>query len=233
MDSLGKKEIQELSDKFETRTIEELLAWAVQRFVPRIALASSFGPEDVALIDMLYKIHPGFKVITLDTGYLFDETLGLMDRLQDKYRINLEVCRPLLSKEEMERQYGPRLYARDPTLCCRIRKVDPLRKALSDLDAWITGIRRDQTPTRAECKKIEFDAIFNLVKLNPLADWSQERVWDYVRANKIPYNPLHDAGYPSIGCEPCTRPLQPDEEQRSGRWSGKEKTECGLHLEKA
>ncbi len=228
---LEKDEILELSEKFESKTAEEVLAWALNKFDLKVALASSFGLEDVALIDMLCKIRPDAKVITLDTGYLFKEALELVETIRRKYSPNLETYRSQTSISEMERTHGERLFEKEPTLCCKIRKVEPLKKALSSLDAWITGIRRDQAPARANSKKIEFDDIFNLVKFNPLADWSIDEVWEYIEKNKVPYNVLHDKNYPSIGCEPCTKPVQAGEDPRKGRWAGKEKTECGLHLE--
>jgi len=181
---------------------------------------------------MIAKIKPGARVFTLETGYLFSETHDVIRRIKEKYNIKLEIYTPSTSMEEFERQYG-KLYETDPDKCCAIRKIEPLNRAMADnLDAWITGIRRDQSPTRANTKKVEMDKKFNLVKFNPIADWTSEKVWDYIRKNNIPYNVLHDRNYPSIGCAPCTKPVKPGEDPRAGRWAGKEKTECGLHTSK-
>lgn len=230
MADFGKKEIEAFAEEFESQTAQEILAWSANKFGNKIAQASSFGPEDMVLISMLCEIQPGFKVITLDTDFLFKETYELIEKVREKYEISLEINRPQITIEEMEKQYGTGLFQRDPALCCKIRKIDPLKKALLPLEAWITGIRRDQTPARANSRKIEYDDIFNLVKINPLADWASDQVWNYIRENKVPYNSLHDKNYSSIGCEPCTQPVKPGEDPRRGRWTGKEKTECGLHL---
>lgn len=229
MASIDRERIESLGDEFEGKTAQEILEWALKEYHPNISLASSFGPEDVALIDMISRICPGARVFTIETGYLFAETHDVIRIIKETYPINLEVYSSKLSTEEMEKIYGRELYNFDPELCCQIRKVQPLKKALLNLDAWITGLRRDQAPTRAYTKKVEVDKKFGLVKINPIADWTSQQVWSYIRANGVPYNILHDRDYPSIGCAPCTRPIRPGEDPRSGRWSGKGKTECGLH----
>jgi len=214
----------------ETWKPEEVLAWGLERFGDSIALASSFGAEDVALIDMAARVSPRFQVFTLDTDFLFPETYQLIGRIEQKYGIQVERGQSRLTPPQQEEQFGPQLWKSSPDRCCDLRKVAPLKAKLAELQAWITGIRRDQTPNRRNAGKIEFDATFGLVKLNPLADWTSAQVWQYIRENQVPYNPLHDLGYPSIGCTHCTRPVSEGEDLRSGRWAGLQKTECGLHL---
>lgn len=224
------EELQALGDRFESCSPQEILRWALTEFgQDEIALACSFGAEDVALVDMIARIRPGARVFYLDTGVLFPETYATRDRLAERYPVELMRYQPLLTLEEQAEQHGDALWSRDPDACCGMRKVEPLTRALSGLKAWITGIRRAQAPTRANAGIVEWDRRFNLVKVNPLARWTWAEVWDYIRGNEVPYNPLHDQHYPSIGCTHCTRPVQPGEDSRAGRWSGKEKTECGLH----
>jgi phosphoadenosine phosphosulfate reductase len=227
--SLVIEEINLLQSEAETWSAAELVSFALQRFSPRIAIASSFGAEDVVLIHLAAQVRPDFRVFTLDTDFLFPETYALIDDIERRYRIKVERTRPRLTPEEQARERGAALWSREPDQCCNIRKVEPLTKKLSELDAWITGIRRDQAPTRANARKLDWDAKFGLVKFNPLADWKWEQVWEYIRSNEVPYNPLHDQSYPSIGCTYCTRPVQAGEDPRAGRWSGFQKTECGLH----
>ncbi len=229
MGKIDESEIERLGLEFEKKDPQEIIGFALDKYGSRVSFASSFGAEDVALIDMIAKIKPGARVFTLETGYLFPETRDVIKRIKEKYNIKLEIYAPSESVEEFERKYG-KLYDLYPDKCCSIRKIEPLNRAIADnLDAWITGIRRDQSPTRANAKKIEVDKKFNLVKFNPIADWTSEQVWAYIKANDVPYNTLHDRNYPSIGCAPCTKPVKPGEDPRGGRWAGKEKTECGLH----
>ncbi|ALS24894.1 MULTISPECIES: phosphoadenylyl-sulfate reductase [Paenibacillus] len=220
--------IRQAAEEYENKSPEELLAFAVERF-PNITLACSFGAEDVVLVDLLQKISPKTDIFYLDTNVHFKETYDTRDRLQQRYGVEFVQVLPKLTLEEQAQQYGEELWKNDPTQCCNIRKVDPLTDILKNYDAWITGIRRDQAPTRANAKKVEYDVKFGLVKFNPLASWTSEDVWNYIRNNNIIYNPLHDRNYPSIGCEHCTRPVAPGEDPRAGRWAGFEKTECGLH----
>jgi phosphoadenosine phosphosulfate reductase len=223
------QEIELQQDEAERSTAEELLRWAGERFGARMAIASSFGGDAVVLIDIAARSVKNLRVFTLDTDFLFPETYELIERVQDKYGIRVERTRSSLSPEQQTARYGEALWSRKPNLCCQIRKVDPLKAKVAELDAWVSGIRRDQTPSRATAKKLEWDAHFGLVKLNPLADWTTEQIWDYVRANNLPYNTLHDRNYPSVGCTHCTRPVQLGEDARAGRWVGFQKTECGLH----
>lgn len=231
-----------LDTELESKTAEEILKWALEKYQDKVALASSFGAEDVALIDMLMKIVQSSKfnvqprIFTLDTGRLPQETYDVMDKIKEKYKIKLDVYYPdTQSVEKLVSQEGFNLFYRSVELrqlCCRVRKIEPLNRALKDLLAWICGLRREQSVTRTEIKKIEIDKAHNsIVKINPLADWTEKQVWDYIKENNVPYNALHDRGYPSIGCAPCTRAVKPGEDVRSGRWwwESPEQKECGLH----
>lgn len=220
--------IAEKAVSLEHESPEAVLKFAVETF-PNIAFACSFGAEDVVLVDMLQKISPETDIFYLDTDFHFAETYETRDRIAAHYGINFVQVKSQLTPEEQAEQYGPELWKRDPNACCNLRKVEPLTRILGQYDAWITGIRRDQAPTRANAKKVEYDTKFGLVKFNPLASWTSEDVWKYIRENNVIYNPLHDRNYPSIGCEYCTRPVNPGEDPRAGRWAGFDKTECGLH----
>jgi phosphoadenosine phosphosulfate reductase len=222
----------------DLKTPQEVLKWAIDNLHPKIAMASSFGAEDVVVIDMMMKINPKARIFTLDTGRLNQETYDVMDEIRNKYNINIEVMFPDQNEvEQMVRVNGMNLFYQsigNRKLCCGIRKVHPLNKMLVTLDGWITGLRNDQTQNRASAKKIEIDDQHNgMIKINPIIDWSWEQTWDYNKTNNIPYNKLHDKGYPSIGCEPCTRAIKPGEPLRAGRWwweTDLEK-ECGLHAD--
>ena len=227
---LSEFEIRQLSRRFETAGIEEILEWAVGRFSPRLAMTSNFGAEGVVVIDHLARVAPGTPIIYLETGFQFAETDQLKERLRARYRLNIIERRATLSVEEQNRIYGERLYERDPDLCCRIRKVEPLAGALKGYDAWVAALRRDQSPTRANIGVVEWNARHGLVKINPLAAWTRRQVWDYIVAHELPYNPLYDDGYTSIGCVPCTRRVVAGAHERSGRWDGEKKLECGIHL---
>jgi len=195
-----------------------------------VAISSAFGAEGMVLIDMASRVRTGFRVFTMDTEFLFPETYSLIDRIQQKYEITIERVFSLLSPEEQERVHGATLWARDPDRCCNLRKVEPLRRKLRELGAWITSIRRDQTSFREDARKVEWDVKFGLVKVNPIADWTSKQVWRYLHEHGVPYNSLHDQNYPSIGCTHCTRAVRPGEDARAGRWPGTSKTECGLHI---
>lgn len=222
------EEVAAWNEQYLDKTPQEILHLAFEKF-DNIAFACSFGAEDVALVDMIAKIKPDAKIFYLDTDVLFDETYEVRDQILQKYAVNFTRYTPLLNLEEQAAQHGDALWATDPTACCNIRKVEPLQRALSTLDAWITGIRRDQAPTRANTGVVEVDSKFHLIKFNPIALWTWDDVWAYIREHDVPYNKLHDQHYPSIGCIPCTRAVAPGEDPRAGRWSGSEKTECGLH----
>lgn len=233
--------IKDLVSDFETKSAEEILKWSLDKYGEKIALASSFGLEDVILIDMMVKINKNkTRIFTLDTGRLNQETYDLIDTISKKYEIKIYTYFPDSNQvEEMVNSKGFNLMydsLENRKLCCGIRKVNPLNRALSSLDGWITGLRREQSITRSHIEKIELDISHdNKFKLCPLADWTEEMVWDYIKKNNIPYNKLHDKGYPSIGCEPCTRAVSPGEDIRSGRWwwEHPSEKECGLHLSNA
>ncbi len=219
-------DVQELvaSGRAEQLPAHELVAWLADRFHPRVALACSFQKEESVLLDMLLAAEPRARVFALDTHVLFPETYALWRELEKRYSMRIEVYEgPSLGRQAAI--HGDALWSRNPDLCCAIRKVEPLGRALGGLDCWITGIRREQSPTRANAPKLGWDEAHELWKANPLADWTDDDVWAYVRERDLPYNALHDRGYASIGCTHCTRPGQ----GREGRWSGRGKTECGLH----
>lgn len=229
-------DVEKLNAEFEKASAVALLQWALKTFGKKIALASSFGREDVVLIDILVKLDPKIRVFTLDTGRLNEETYEVMDKIRRKYGLEIESYFPdAKAVEGLERAkgfYSFRESVENRRECCGIRKVEPLKRALKGLEAWVTGVRRAQGVTRADVKKIEADpAHAGLFKINPLADWSDEDVKNYVKKNAVPYNRLHDMGYPSIGCAPCTRAVKPGEDVRAGRWwwESPEHKECGIH----
>lgn len=230
--------VDEWRGKLENLTTQELLDWALNAFHPRIALASSFQAEESVLIHMMHDLGKSdFRVFTLDTGRLHQETYDCMDALRERYGIRIEVLFPDTARvENMVRDHGLNLFYKSVELrkmCCGTRKVEPLERALKDLDAWMTGLRREQAVTRTRVEKIDIDTDHGgIFKINPLADWTQKQVWDYVRKNQIPYNRLHEVGFPSIGCAPCTRAIKPGEDMRAGRWWWESpcSKECGLHI---
>jgi phosphoadenosine phosphosulfate reductase len=208
----------------------EILRWAVETFSPRLTMATAFGPEGCAILHMLAEIGTPVRVFNLDTGYQFAETLALRDTIAERYGIEVELIQPEATVPEYEAMHGGPLYVKNPDQCCFDRKILPLHRAIVGYDAWISSIRADQSSQRAKASIVGWDAKFGLVKVNPLLGWSQRDVWAFVVANKVPYNPLHDQGYPSIGCFPCTRAVAAGEtDERAGRWAGQAKTECGLH----
>jgi phosphoadenosine phosphosulfate reductase len=236
MHSFTAEQIQQLNEKLKTP--QDVLKWALDNLHPKIAMASSFGAEDVVVIDMMMKINPKSRIFTLDTGRLNQETYDVMDEIKNKYNTNIEVMFPDSNEvEQMVRVNGMNLFYQsmgNRKLCCGIRKVHPLKKMLSTVDGWITGLRADQTEVRSNVQRIEIDPQHNgILKVNPIIEWTWEQTWDYIKNNNIPYNKLHDKGYPSIGCEPCTRAIKPGEPLRAGRWwwETDPQKECGLHAE--
>ena len=217
----------------EGRSPAEVLSWAAERFAPRITFATGFGAEGCVLVDLVARHDLPIDLFTLDTGLLFPETYSLWHRLEKRYGVTIRAVRPRESVDEQARSHGDRLWESDPDACCALRKVEPLRAALRGFDAWITAIRRDQTADRATSAIVERDLRYGLVKVNPLAAWSRADVAAYVRDHDVPTNPLHEQGYPSIGCVPCTSRVLPGEDPRAGRWRGRAKTECGLHARPA
>ena len=224
--------LKEMSDTFEGASPEEVIAYAFREYAPDIILACSFGAEDVVLADMMFRHHPEARLFYLDTDFLFPETYQVRDRIIDKYHLKpsqVVQMKSLLTPEVQVKEHGEALWSTAPDRCCHLRKIEPLGRGLQDQNAWITGIRRDQSVTRANAGLIEWDEKFQLVKINPLATWTWEQVWTYIHANEVPYNPLHEQNYPSIGCTHCTAPVMPGDDPRSGRWQNFAKTECGLH----
>lgn len=208
---------------------QEILKWAFKQFGGSVAIATGFGAEGVALIDMAVKVDSRIDIFFIDTDFLFPETYALRRRIEERYGIEIRAVRPDLAPESQALEFGPRLWSRDPDLCCRLRKLEPLKVALAGLSAWMTAIRRDQTQARSRARVVEWDYLWQKVKINPLAAWTKREVWDYIEKNSVPYNPLHDEGYPSLGCTHCTRRTVEGEPERAGRWAGHRKTECGLH----
>jgi phosphoadenosine phosphosulfate reductase len=207
---------------------EDLLRWAHGEFGDKLCLTCSWQRQSSVLVHMVSELGLDLPVIELDTGLFFAETYETRDRLVERY--GLKLIRPeVLSVAEQHRQEGPNLWERDPDRCCHIRKVEPLEHALAPFDAWISGIRREQSPTRANARKVERSDRYGVWKIQPLVDWDTKRVQAYLHVNEVPYNPLHDAGYASIGCIPCTRPVEAGENERAGRWAGSDKLECGIH----
>ena len=204
------------------------LQWARQTFGDELVVASSMGDE--VLVHLASQEAPGVDVLFLDTGYHFPETLEVRDVVSEKYKVQVRTILPLLSVHEQSEKFGPDLWAHDPDSCCAIRKVEPLERGLQSYSAWVTGMRRVDAPTRNDIDVVGWDARRGIVKLNPLASWSDEELQSYIESNGVIQHPLREIGYASIGCAPCTRPVAPGEDARAGRWSGTSKTECGLHL---
>jgi phosphoadenosine phosphosulfate reductase len=229
VDNKDTARLKEISLQLELSTPQEILRWAWEEYGAGLTMATAFGAEGCALLAMLADIAPAIHVFNLETGYQFPETLRLRERIKERYGIEVAFVEAEESVREMEARFGGPIYRSRPDECCRIRKIEPLKRAIRGWDAWISAIRRDQTSARSNAGIVEWDAKFGLVKVNPLANWTKQDVWDYIRANDVPYNPLHDEGYPSIGCWPCTRMIEAGQDDRAGRWAGFAKTECGLH----
>jgi phosphoadenosine phosphosulfate reductase len=236
MHNFTAEQLQKLNETLKTP--QDVLKWAIGNLHPRLGMASSFGAEDVVVIDMIMKINAKARIFTLDTGRLNQETYDVMDEIRNKYNMNIEVMFPEQNEvEQMVRVNGMNLFYQsigNRKLCCGIRKVHPLNKMLLSLDGWITGLRADQTEVRSTAQKIELDSQHNnMIKINPLIEWTWEQTWDYIKKNNVPYNKLHDKGFPSIGCEPCTRAIKPGEPLRAGRWwwESDSQKECGLHAD--
>lgn len=229
------------SGQLDDWDVEKILSWSIDNFHPRLVLSASFGnPEGMVLLDLLHRMQPAVRVFTLDTGRLPQATHDLIDRVRDRYGVEVEVVFPDPGDVvQMVRQHGQNLFyesVEKRQLCCRIRKVEPMRRyfATAGIDAWFAGLRREQGVTRTEAPKVEIDDVHGgLVKINPLVDWTHEQVWDYVRTHNVPVNRLHKEGYPSIGCDPCSRAIRPGEDVRAGRWwwENPETKECGIHVE--
>ena len=221
--------LKEQSARLESATPAEIIRWAVDEFQPKLTMATAFGPEGMVIIHELAKIDRTVPIFNLDTGYQFQETLDLRDRVLTKYGIDIELRKPETSVEEYERMHNGPLYVNNPDQCCFDRKIKVLQRSAVGMYAWMSGIRRDQSADRARAPIVGWDKKFGLVKVSPLANWTKKDVWNLITKEDVPYNPLHDQGYTSIGCKPCTRAVMFGEDERAGRWSGFAKTECGLH----
>jgi phosphoadenosine phosphosulfate reductase len=227
-----KVDLEAVSRQLDEASAWDILRWSVETFGSKLTMATAFGPEGCAILHMLSHVDPDrqVRVFNLNTGYQFRETLELRDRIAEQYGIEVELVGAEASVEQFEAANGGPVYASDPDRCCFERKIVPLRQAVVGYDAWISSIRADQSEHRARADVVGWDRKFDLVKVNPLLRWSRRDVWAFLVSNKVPYNPLHDQGYPSIGCWPCTRPVAEGEtDERAGRWAGQAKTECGLH----
>jgi phosphoadenosine phosphosulfate reductase len=222
--------VETVAHRLEDAAPQDVLAWALEHYRSRIVLACSFGgPTGIVALDMVLRIDPATPVYYLDTGLLFTQTYELVAKVAQRYGIEPIGVRPRYTVEEQRALFGDALWKRDPDACCAIRKVEPQREFLFGYDAWISGLRRDQAPTRRAVAVADWDRKFGLVKINPFARWDEAAIWRYVRAHDLPYNDLHDRGFPSVGCSPCTRAAEAGAGARSGRWPGRVKTECGLH----
>ena len=226
------EELKAWGASFETKLPQDVLAAAIERYGQKTVLACSFGAEDVVLVDMVHRINPAVPLFYLDTDFLFSETYATRDRIIERYQLkpaHVIQVKSLLTPQQQAESHGEALWASHPDQCCQLRKVEPLTRVLQGYDAWITGIRRDQAPSRANAGLIEWDEKFTLIKVNPLARWTWADVWSYIKVHEVPYNPLHDHNYPSIGCTYCTAPVASGDDPRAGRWKNFTKTECGLH----
>ncbi len=230
------EEVKKIIEDVKGLSTQELIGYILSRFGDKAALASSFSAEDQVITDMMCRVSTDVKIFTLDTGRLPEQTYEVIERTAKKYGIEISIMFPDSGQvEQMVKEKGPNLFydsIENRKLCCRIRKIEPLKRALSNLDAWICGLRAEQSVTRAQLEAVEWDDTFNLIKVCPLADWTTKQVWEYIKENDVPYNRLHDEGYPSIGCAPCTRAVKEGEDIRAGRWwwEEPEHKECGLHL---
>lgn len=230
------EEVKKIIEDVKALSTQELIGYILRRFGDKAALASSFSTEDQVVTDMMWRVSTDVKIFTLDTGRLPEQTYEVIERTGKKYGIKISIMFPDSGQvEQMVKEKGPNLFydsIENRKLCCRIRKIEPLKRALSNLDAWLCGLRAEQSVTRAQLKTVECDDTFNLIKVCPLADWTTQQVWEYIKENDVPYNRLHDEGYPSIGCTPCTRAVKDGEDIRAGRWwwEEPEHKECGLHL---
>lgn len=224
-------ELKRISEDFETAHPADILRWAVETYGDKLAVVTSFQPTGIVTLHMLSEIAPRTPILSLDTGLLFPETYALTDDLERRFNLNLIRVRPEQTVDEQAASYGSALWERDPNQCCHLRKVVPLDRALAGYDAWVTGLRRDQSERRAATPVVAWDKKRQMVKLCPFATWTEDDVWTYIETYALPYNPLHDLHYPSIGCWPCTQPVAPETaDKRAGRWANRDKTECGIHI---
>lgn len=228
---LGQDRIELLDARFEKEYPQTILKWAAETYGEKLAIVTSFQPTGIVTIHMMQSIAPQIPIITLDTGLLFQETHDVMNELEQRFDITINRVRPEQTLQQQAEQYGDELWKRDPDRCCNMRKVRPLDDILSGYDAWVTGLRRDQSERRANTPIVSWDNRHNLIKLCPFASWTESMIWTYINAYELPYNKLHDQGFPSIGCQTCTKAVDQGEDPRAGRWSNHLKTECGIHVE--
>jgi phosphoadenosine phosphosulfate reductase len=224
------EQIEAANQQLQYGSPQEVLRWAVETFRDKLTMATAFGAEGCCIIHLLAELDPRVRIFNLETGYQFAETLEMRERIKKRYGIEVELIKPELTVAEYEAEHGGPLYVIRSDQCCHDRKIIPLRQAVAGYEAWISAIRRDQTADRAIAKVVQWDPKFNLVKVNPLLNWNQKQVWGFIAKHDVPYNPLHDPGSPSIGCWPCTQPVQNGQDERAGRWAGSLKKECGLHV---
>ncbi len=221
--------LPQIQEQLRSSPAEAIVAWALETFGERFAVGTSFGAEAMVLMDIVHRVQKGVPFVFLDTGFHFHDTLALVEQARARYDVNLIVAKTDLTPQQQAEHYGDQLFLHDPDRCCELRKVEPMRRALAGFEAWATGRRSDQNADRANARAVEWDAKFELFKVNPLKDWSWDDIRSYLALHEIPYNRLHDMGYPSIGCAPCTQPVKPGQDLRAGRWAGTGKSECGLH----
>ena len=225
-----KNQLTQLNSLFEEKTPDEILKWAAETFGVKIVMGTGFGLSGVFLIHRLHKLGLPVSVFYLDTNLLFNETYELCDKLEKKFGITIKKITPEYTLDEQAERFGDNLWYKNPNHCCFIRKVRPLRNYLQDKSAWITGIRRNQSESRRETQIVEYDSECDVIKINPVASWTSDKLWSYINDYDLPYNPLHDESYPSIGCIPCTHPVESGDHERAGRWKDQDKVECGIHL---
>ncbi|MEX0773254.1 MAG: phosphoadenylyl-sulfate reductase [Balneolales bacterium] len=223
-------EVQELNRQYENTDVETILSRNWEQYGKEMVIGTGFGASGAVLMHKLYHLELPVTVFYLDTNLLFRQTYELRDDYAEKYKINFERVETDLSVDKQAEKYGEKLWNKSPDQCCHIRKVLPLKHYLTDKQVWVTGVRRDQSASRKNTAVFEWDKQNEVIKINPLASWDADDIWSYIKFYDLPYNPLHDHGYPSIGCQPCTKPTTDSDNERSGRWSGQEKTECGIHL---
>lgn len=227
---MNETDYRQVNEELSKGDALDALKWAYREFGDRLVYACSFGAEGIVMIDLIYKVKKDAKIVFLDTNKHFKETYELIDRVKRRYpELRIDIIQPDLTLEEQARRYGDELWKSDPDLCCALRKIEPLSETLRDAQAWLSGLRREQSPTRAKTEFVNPDLRFSSIKICPLIHWTWDDVWNYIKTFELPYNPLHDRGYPSIGCESCTLPVEGGGDSREGRWANTGKIECGLH----
>ena len=222
--------LDELNQSLGAGSPDEILQWGFDCFGKKMVIGTGFGLSGMVILDRIQKLNVPVTVFYLDTEQLFPETYQLKEKIRERFQVTIEAVHPELSLNEQAEKFGDKLWNRDPDKCCYLRKVSPLENFLADKKAWVTGVRRSQADTRKQTEIIEWDPENQVVKINPLAEWSEDEVWSYIEKQNLPYNPLHDRGYPTIGCVPCTEPADTGNDRRSGRWKNLDKPECGIHI---